>query len=523
MRHRLLASAVVLSVAAALVTGCAATAPPAASGGGSPGTLAVAFTADMQVPDPDVFYEVEGNLVMQSVYEGLVRYVPDSAEIEPLLATSWTVSEDGLEYTFTLRDDVVFHDGTPMDASSWVAAFARRGAVGGSPAYMVADVASTAAPDPTTFVVTLERPVSAFLDYLAAPYGPKAVSPTALAEHDGGDLGQTYLSTQDAGTGPYTISSWKPGVGYELTAFEGYWGVAPEMTTVTIDIIPDVATQRLKLESGELDVVLHGLPVQDVETLRKDDRFQVLQFPVLQKTVLSVNANREAFADPAVRDALRAAFDRTELVETVYQGQAVPSTQMYAAGTLPEPLALDVWEHDPERLRAAVADMTDTTIDLAYSEDEGGTLPRLAELLAADLSDLGLDVTVRALPIAQVFEVPALDAADQPDLLLWQFNPDAAHPDTWARIFYVTDGAVNFLNASVPEADAAMDAGLAATDQAEVDAQYGRAGDLVAASGTFLTFADIEDVVVARAGLTGFVHQIAAPYTLRLADLRDES
>jgi peptide/nickel transport system substrate-binding protein len=483
--------------------------------------LRMAFNADMQVPDPDIFYEVEGNMVMLSAYEGLVRYEPDSVEIEPALASSYTVSDDGLVYTFELREGVTFHDGTQMDAEAWVASFERRLAVDGAPAYMVFDIAEVNALDPLTLEVKLAQPVSPFLDYLAAPYGPKAVSPTALAEHDGGDLAQTWLATNSAGTGPYQISSWQPGQGYELTVHESYWGEAPYFERVEIDIIPETATQRLKLESGELDIITHGLPVADVESLRANPEFQVLQFPLVQKTVLSSNTNRPLFGDLSVRQALRSAFDRAAIVEEVYAGQATLSTQMYPVGNLAAELGVDDWSYEPAVFEQAIAGREGATIDLAYSADEGGTLPRLADILAAELQTFGFEVTVRGIPIAQIFELPALSPEQQPDLLLWQFNPDAAHPDTWARIFYITDGPVNFLNTSIPEADEAMDEGLVETDNAEMEAAYGRAGSLLAADGSFLTFADNLDVMVARNGLTGFTHYLAAPYTLRLADLRE--
>src|SRR4029077_10443722 len=78
----------------------------------------IPFSADMQVPDPDIFYEVEGNAITTSVYEGLVRYKQDSADIEPWMAESYTVSPDGLTYTFKIRANVKFHDGTPLDAAA---------------------------------------------------------------------------------------------------------------------------------------------------------------------------------------------------------------------------------------------------------------------------------------------------------------------------------------------------------------------------------------------------------------------
>ena len=89
------------------------------------GTLNLAYLADMSVPDPDVFYDIEGNTVILSVYQGLVDYKPDSTTIEPVLATSWDISPDGLTYTFHLRNGVTFQDGTPFNSAAVKASFQR--------------------------------------------------------------------------------------------------------------------------------------------------------------------------------------------------------------------------------------------------------------------------------------------------------------------------------------------------------------------------------------------------------------
>ena len=152
-----------------------------------------------------------------------------------------------------------FHDGTALDAAAAQGSFERRTNVNSAPAYMLADVASYATPDPMTFVVTLESRCRPFLDYLAAPYGPKVVSPTVLTEQGGDDFAQSYLKTHDAGTGPFTITDFELGTKYVLTRFDGYWGPKPQVTSITYNILPDISTQRLKLESGELSMIIHGL------------------------------------------------------------------------------------------------------------------------------------------------------------------------------------------------------------------------------------------------------------------------
>ena len=508
-------------VAAACGKSSSSSSDSASSSGSSSTVLRLAFNADMQVPDPDIFYEVEGNVVVTSAYEGLVRYKPSSAEIEPALAESYDVSSDGLTYTFKLRSGIKFQDGTPLDAQTFIDSFKRRTDVNSAPAYMLADVESTTAPDPLTFVVKLKNPVSPFLDYLAAPYGPKAVSPKVLKDQAGSDFAQSYLKDHSAGTGPYYISKFEVGQTYELTRNDNYWDGKPYYSKINISIIPDMATQRLKLEGGELDMVLHGLPVADVDSFRKNDKFTVSEFPVLLKTVLASNPNKGPFKNQALREGLRTSLDKTDIVKTIYLGQATVSKQATPVNVLPDGLGADTNVYDLAKLKAAVDALpeSDRSVDLGYSEDEGGTLPRLAEVIAAQLGTAGLKVTVRGIPIAEVFDLPN-KPEKAPDLLLWTFNPDAAHPDTWDRIFYSTKGSLNYLQCSVPEADALMDQGLVETDKATMQQDYGKAGDAILASGCFVTIADNKDFIVARKGITDLVHQLPTPYTVEFKALK---
>jgi len=113
--RRLLQTVSLLALAALLVSACSST-PPAPQGGEG-GTLRLAYLADMAQADPDVFYDIEGNTVILSVYEGLLRYKPDSTEVIPSLAESWEVSPDGLTYTFKIRPGIRFHDGSSLTAA----------------------------------------------------------------------------------------------------------------------------------------------------------------------------------------------------------------------------------------------------------------------------------------------------------------------------------------------------------------------------------------------------------------------
>ena len=480
-------------------------------------TINLAYNADMQVPDPDIFYELEGNSVTTSVYEGLVRYKPNSTVIEGALAKSWTIAPDGLTYTFNLRPNVKFHDGTPFNSAAMKFSFERRTKVNSAPAYMLADVVSYDTPNPLTIVVHLKQPVSSFMDYMAAPYGPKGVSPTLVkAKEVKGDSAQGYLKTHDAGTGPFTITGFDLGIKYTLSAFPDYWGGAPQVKTINMNIIPDISTQRLKLESGELSMILHGLSTNDISSL-EGKGFEVHRFPAFFKAWIMVNENKGVFKDKALRLALASAVDKKQLTEDVFGTNATVSTQFYPAGELPEPDAADTPTLDPTKLADAVKGLSDKKVDVGFSSDDPRN-GRLAELVQTELQAAGLDATVRGIPIAQVFDLP--NHPDQaPDLLLSTVNPDAASPETWARIFGNTDGALNWEQCSVPAADAAMDKGLHATTKAAVDSAYADAGSALIADGCFITIADVKEVVVAEKGYTNYLHQMPTVFTIRFGAL----
>jgi peptide/nickel transport system substrate-binding protein len=511
----------VLVVATAMVVAACGSSSKSDGSSGATSTgdvVNLAFNADMQVPDPDIFYEIEGNAVTTSVYEGLVRYKPDSAEIEPALAESFDASADGLTYTFKIRTGVTFHDGTALDSAAAKGSFERRTSVNSAPAYMLADVASYETPDASTFVVKLKQPVSAFLDYLAAPYGPKMVSPKVLSEQAGSDFAQTYLKTHDAGTGPFQMTEFVPGDHYTLTRYDGYWGTKAAVSKIAISIIPDISTQRLKLESGDLSMIIHGLSKSDIDSLSANTKFQVQRFPSFFKAVIYVNENKGVFKDQAMRTALQSVIDKKAITDQVYGDNGTVSTQFYPVGELPDGQAADKAPLDPTKMAALAASLSDKKVDLAYSSDDPRN-QRGAELLQTQLSAAGLDVTTRGIPIAQVFDLPN-HPDEAPDLLYATVNPDAAHPDTWARIFMNTAGALNWLQCSVPEADAAMDAGLVATDKAEITADYAKAGDLLVAAGCLVSIADVKEVIVAKAGYSNFVHQMPTLFTIRFGDLK---
>ena len=481
-------------------------------------TLHIALLDDMGVPDPDVFYGSEGLMVTDSVYEGLLQYANNSTTIIPSLASLPTVSSDGLTYTFTLHAGVTFHDGTALTSAAVKSSFARRTKINQGPAYMLAAVTSVDTPSALTAVVHLSHPVSAFLDYMASPWGPKILSPAEISAHTvAGDEGQKWLGSHDAGSGPYTITSFIPNQKYVLSRFDGYWGTKAGFAEVDFAIQPSITTQELELEKGQLDMVMHGLSSQDLKALANKSGLVEHQYPAEVKTVAFVNPHSGPFTSVAARDALAQVLDKAKLTEEVFGKAGTASTQIYPTGQLPPSATSSVVKYDPSVLKALVPSLPSKKVDIGYDATE----PRnqlMAELIQLELQSVGLTVTTRSIPIAQIYSFPQhLDQA--PTILIQTTVPDAAHPDTWGRIYMSKGGGANYMQCIDPAVDAALDAGLASTTHADVVTNYGNAGNLISKNACFIDISDVQDIIVTRAGLTGLYHVPAEPSNFNLATI----
>jgi peptide/nickel transport system substrate-binding protein len=503
----------VLATASLLTAACgSATSTSGAKNAPGSDVLHLAFYSDMSTPDPDVFYDIEGLEVTLYAYDNLIRYKPDSKDYEGDLATKWTTSSDGLTYTFTLHPGVVFSDGTPCDSKAVAASFDRRTKVNSAPAYMLQDVDHYETPDATTFIVKLKKPVSAFLDYMASSWGPRAISPAALTAHAGNDVGQTWLSAHSEGTGPFTLTSFDRGRRYTLTRNDHYFGHRPFFREVDIDIIPDFATERQKLDKGDLDVILHAFPVSELDSEKGNSAVAEHDFASYLMPILYFNPSKAVVANAATRKALIGAFALPTVVTQVYGRLGAVAGGAYPSGLLPASAA-------PEKYADSTSDpalpKSGTTLDFAYVADQSGVQRRAAELIAQKAARAGISLTLREVQPAQTYDY-IKDLAHAPDMLLGTNTPDAAHPDTWARILWGTGGGLNFFGYSNPGVDAALDRGLRETASSAAAADYSQAGTLMIADGPLYPFADIKDWMVMRSDLQNVAHVPNYAWTLDL-------
>jgi peptide/nickel transport system substrate-binding protein len=503
-----------LLAAAIAMAGCGSTTKKDAATGSSD-VLRIPYLADMSVPDPDVFYDIEGNSVILSQYEGLLRYAPGSTKIVGGLADSWTVSPDRLTYTFKLHPGVKFHSGAPLTSTAVKQAFQRRLDVGQAPAYMLEPVKTMSTPDPLTFVVKLKSPVNPFEAYMASSWGPKVIGPAAIKTHAGKDFGQTWLRTHGDGTGPYKLTGFKRGSQYTLTRNDDYWGTKANFKTVLIKITPDIGTQRLELQNGDLDAVLKSFPASELDSL--PDSLVVQKKPSNLRLLLYVNTNKAPFDDPAVRAGLRSTIDTDQLVTQAYAGTATKSVGAYPEALLADQPALP-YAVDDAKAAAAAKGASTKKITLAYTSDESGVQRRVGELIQAKLKSAGYDVTLREVQLPDTYGyVKHLKTA--PDLMLQTNTPDAAHPDTWARIVFYSTGGLNFFGYNDKKVDSELDQALDAP-AAKATALYQDVGQRVIDSNSMFFLGDVKDVFVLKKDLAGVQSVPEYPWTVTYAALK---
>jgi peptide/nickel transport system substrate-binding protein len=475
------------------------------------GVLTVGLLNDIgQPPDPDVYYANNGLAIVLNTYEGLVQYKnnADSGIIAPRLAESWTVSDNNTVYTFKLRPGVTFHDGTPFTSEAVKVSFARRLAINGGAAYMVQGVASVATPDPLTAVVTLTAPNSAFLDYLASPFGPKMESPTGLAKYAGTDNAQTYLQTHDLGTGAYELTGAQVGTKYTLTQYPKYWGTISPFKTIQLPVFNDVSSLQLALNHGDVSVSVANLPSSSLPTYANNPAFNSYLLPTFQAALVFTNPSKSFFSTKPARTAFLQAIDQQKLVKEVLGARSDPATTLYAKGIMPPGTDTQHISFKPSVMAAYAKTLpSGTSMVIGYASDSTNA-QQMANIVSAQLQADGIHATAQSYPTSQIFAWAA-DPSKGPDAFIDGNNgPDGGSPYMWGHVFWDKTGGINYFGCNDPTTDADLNQAV----QSGSTALYAKAAQIYSATGCYMTLSNNKDWVVAQKWLQGVpqAHNIGA-------------
>ncbi|MEI6097899.1 MAG: ABC transporter substrate-binding protein [Alphaproteobacteria bacterium] len=422
---------------AALLLGAAPTALLAAT---PADTLVIAEAIDDIVSlDPGEAYEFSGLDVVNNTYDGLVEINPTTLELEPGLAESWSVAEDGMTYTFKMKPGITFASGNPVtaDAAAW--SLQRAVKINKTPAFILnqfgwtadtVDSMITAAGD--TLTLKVDKPYApTFLYNILTAGVASVVDAETVKTHDvGGDMGNAWLHDNSAGSGAYVLKSFKPNEGYVLDMRPGYWRGDAKLAHVFMMHVPEAATERLQLEKGDIDIARTLTPV-DLAGMAGNADVKIQQDVGGQIYYLAFNQKNEQYKNAKFLDAMRWAVDYQGMADTIMKGTVIPHQSFLPKGYLGAlddlPYALDI-----EKSKALLAEsgIKDAKVKLSVRN-------------AADRMDVAQSIQNTFAQAGITVELDVGEGADQlkayrarlHDATLQTWGPDYPDPNTNSSTF----------------------------------------------------------------------------------------
>jgi peptide/nickel transport system substrate-binding protein len=491
----------------------------------APNVLNVAGTANITTWDPIKSFSTEARY-MANFYEGLLRVNPPDAEEEftPLLAESWEVSDDGLSWTFYLREGVTFHDGEPLTAeavkASIEAAADRAGA-----SFIWAPLESVEVVDDLT--VTINTSYPARVDLIAAStYAAWIVSPKAL-EAVAAD--ENYFEAGiEAGTGPYVLESFTPDTEVLMSAYEDYWGgwEDNQFDKVLFQIVPEAVQQQQMFEGGEVDLAIR-MPPENYGTFEGREGYTLLSDQALFNYVGFFNTLRPPLDDPLVRQALSYAVPYEDIITAAAFDQATQARGAAPAGVWPYSEEVNQYTQDLDKARELLAEAGyeggGFDLRLTYAA-ENPTEERMAPLLQDAFAEVGVNLGIEPILVSQQWEEAKSDPENAQDIFLllwWPTYSDAGTDNLWS-MFHSSEAP--FFNLSYwnnEQFDTLIDdaAVLAATDQAAAQEMYNEAQNLMVEEAPAMFFMDTRQPWVIPDHIGGFKYNLNYPFSTFFYDL----
>lgn len=387
--------------------------------------------------DPAQAFEFTSVWVDKQLYDTLVDFSKDFTRAVPMLARSWTVSPDGKTYTFRLRSGVKFHSGNPVDAAAVEFSIRRVFRLKLTPSFIVTsfiekpeDVVAVGRdqvritfnqPMPETMMASvLANPVTAIVD-------PAVVQKNATPDDP---LANKWLSSNDAGSGPFILRSWRRNVRIDLEAFPGYWRGRPKLNRIILLEMPEPTTQLLALQRGDIDAAMSLLPRQYKELAGQKD-IVVKSSPTFSLRYLAMNVGYEPFSKVQVRNAVKWAIDYDAIKriweDAIDPGQTIVPARMF--GHLPD----RPYRKNVERARSLMREAgyeRGFKVELLTVPDP--PLPDVAAKIKEDLAAIGIEVEVKQLRSADLL---GIYRAQKHQMVIARWGADYPDPDNLAKAF----------------------------------------------------------------------------------------
>lgn len=491
--------------------------PPAEPAKNEPKQLIIGRGADTKSLDPIRETDGETFRVTENIYETLVSYEDTNTTVIPGLAESWEISEDGLTYTFKLRQGVKFHDGTDFNAEAVKFNFDRWmdksnkyhnpegfpyyndmfGGYKGDPDHVIKEIKVV---DAHTIQFVLNRTQAPFLANLGM--SPFAIaSPKAI---EGGKLGD-----EPVGTGPFKFAGWKRNDIITLEKNPDYWNKGyPKLDKVIFKVIPENTARLTALTSGEIDL-MDGLNPDDAEAVKENKDLQLLMRPSMNVGYLAFNTEKKPFDNPKVRQAISHAINKPEMVKAFYSGLGEPATN---------PMPPSLWGYN-DQIKDREYNLDQAKKLLAEAGYPNGfkvqfmamPVPRpyipdgkkMAEAIQQDLKKIGIETEIVTMEWATYLEKTRLG---EYEMCLLGWNGDNGDPDNflYTLLDKNTINGNNIPRYSNEEVHQLLLKAQSTSDQKERETLYKKAQELIFNDAPLVPIAHSTPPIAAKAGVTGY-------------------
>lgn len=394
---------------------------------------------DIVAIDPAQAYEFTSGELVTNTYDRLVQYdAEDTTVLAPGLATEWAIDADAKTIVFTLRDGVTFHSGNAFTADDVVGSFSRVVQLNLTPAFILTqlgwtpeNVGEMVTADGNTVTVRYDGDFSpAFvMNVLASRPASIVDMETAMANEVDGDMGNVWLNANTAGTGPFSLNTFRAAELIRMDANPDYFNGAPAIEGVIIRHVAESATQQLLLEAGDVDIARNLTPDQ-IASL--EGELQVETFPQAAVHFLSFNQNVESLTPPAVWEAARYLVDYEGMTNSIIAGQMETHQAFWPEG-FPGALTDTPYSYDPERAAQILEDAgIELPITVTLDVINAAPFTDMAQSLQASFAEAGIEFEILPGTGSQVI-TRYRDRSHEAMLLYW--GPDFMDPHSNAKAF----------------------------------------------------------------------------------------
>ncbi|USG66245.1 ABC transporter substrate-binding protein [Brevibacillus ruminantium] len=370
--------------------------------------ITIAYSEGGTTMDPAMASDLTSDTLIVSTYDQLVQFgtknvdgtdIADTEVVKPMLAKEWKISDDKLTYTFTLRDDVKFHSGNPVNAEAVVFSMDHL-KNGQSSIFKLSGIETVTAKDATTVELKLRKPNPLLLQYLAQ-YNFSIIDPSVIKEK-----GDDYLKNNAAGSGPFKLEKWDPASEAILVANTDYWQGAPKVEKVTMKFTKEASSRVLLLGKGDVDLAIE-IPAKDVDSLKQNENVQVHSNPSNRILYFAMNNKVKPFDDARVRQAIAYAIPYDKLINDVMYGQAKQLKSAVPSNTPGSTDAGFVYKNDLEKAKQLLKEAGyengfsfDFTLGSGFQDWEDD-----AVLIQAELEKIGVKMDIKKVARAQFLQM----------------------------------------------------------------------------------------------------------------------